>query len=259
MSSTSCITKGLLTNANLKPGSDVIVVRRASTEALSVGAVPTLNDVYIIATGSGLGVQAGTVTAITSTSQVDGATACTLTSSTAALGLCRQNGTAAPIRKYIVHIYFVAPCSVGSGTSGVCTSSDDTIPTLKRLELVASGGTRKFEIVPLVEGIEYIKVEYGLDTTPSTASVTGLPGDGIVDSYTELPASAADWTNVISTKIFILARNTEATTSYSDTKTYALGSLSPVLMTSAANDTFKRHAYSTNTRIVNPAGRREIP
>ncbi len=259
VSSTSCITKGLLTNANLKPGSDVIVVRRASTEALAVGAVPTLNDVYIIATGSGLGVQAGTVTAITSTSQVDGATACTTTSSTAALGLCRQNGTAAPIRKYIVHIYFVAPCSVGSGTSGVCTSSDDTIPTLKRLELVASGGTRKFEIVPLVEGIEYIKVEYGLDTTPSTASVTGLPGDGIVDSYTELPASAADWTNVISTKIFILARNTEATTSYSDTKTYALGSLSPVLMTSAANDTFKRHAYSTNTRIVNPAGRREIP
>ena len=259
VSATTCISKGLLTNANLKPGSDVIVVRRASTQALSVGAVPTLNDVYIIATGSGLGVQAGTATAITSTSQVDGATACTATSSTAALGLCRQNGTAAPIRKYMVHIYFVAPCSAGSGTGGVCTSSDDTIPTLKRLELVASGGTRKFDIVPLVEGIEFIKAEYGLDNSPATTSVTGLIGDGIVDSYAAPPASVADWSNVITAQIFILARNTEATTGYSDTKTYALGSLSPVLMTSAANDTYKRHAYSTNVRLVNPAGRREIP
>ena len=95
--------------------------------------------------------------------------------------------------------------------------------------------------------------------SPATTSVTGLIGDGIVDSYAAPPVSVADWSNVITAKIFILARNTEATTGYSDTKTYALGSLSPVLMTSAANDTYKRHAYSTNVRLVNPAGRREIP
>ena len=259
VSATSCISKGLLTNANLKPGSDIVVIRRASTQVLPIGGVPTLNDAYIIATGLGLGVQAGTATAITATSQVDGTTACTATSTTAPLGLCRQNATSAPIRKYIVHIYFVAPCSTGSGTNGVCASGDDTIPTLKRLELVASGGTRKFEIVPLVEGVDFLKVEYGLDTSPATASITGLIGDGIVDSYTNAPTSVADWTNVIGAKLFVLARNTEATTGYSDTKTYALGSISAVLMTSAANDTYKRHAYSTTVRLVNPAGRREIP
>ena len=259
VSSTTCISKGLLTNANLKPGSDVVVVRRASTQSVTVGAVPNLNDVYIIATGLGLGVQAGTTSAITSTSHVDGTTACTATSTSAPLGLCRQNGTAAPIRKYVVQIYFVAPCSSGSGTNGVCTTGDDTIPTLKRLDLTAVGGTRKFEIVPLVEGIEYLKAEFGLDTVPSTASVTGLIGDGIVDTYSAAPATVADWTNVIAAKVFVLARNTDPTTGYADIKTYALGSISPVLMTTATNDTYKRHAYSTTIRLVNPAGRREIP
>jgi type IV pilus assembly protein PilW len=260
LSSTSCISKNLLTNDNLKPGSDIIVVRRASTQALPIGTVPILGDAYIISTGRSVDVQPGTTTAITAASQVDGTTACVTGSAVATAGLCRQNGSAPPIRKYIVHIYFVAPCSTGSGTNGMCTSGDDTIPTLKRLELVAAGGTRKFEIVPLVEGIDYLKAEYGVDSSPSAVSIsTGLIGDGIVDAYTALPATAAEWSTVIAAKIFVLARNTETTNAYSDSKTYALGSISPVLMTSAANDAYKRHAYSTNVRLVNPSGRREIP
>src|SRR5678809_1005243 len=70
----------------------------------------------------------------------------------------------APIRKYHVHIYFVAPCSVPTGGGTVCTgSSDDNgrpIPTLKRIEL-ASNGT--MNVISLVEGIENLQVDYGID------------------------------------------------------------------------------------------------
>ena len=131
-------------------------------------------------------VQAGTATAITVSSQVDGATSCA-----GAVAFCLQNGRTSPIRKYVVHVYFVAPCSVGSGANGVCASGDDSIPTLKRLELVAEGGARLLKIVPLVEGIEYLKAEYGVDNFPAGASITGLSGDGMADTYTASPATAA--------------------------------------------------------------------
>jgi type IV pilus assembly protein PilW len=54
--------------------------------------------------------------------------------------------TISPIRKYHVHIYFVAPCSIPNGGGSTCTGSADDggapIPTLKRLELTLnSSGT----------------------------------------------------------------------------------------------------------------------
>src|SRR5690606_31968447 len=45
VSSTSCDDKGLLTAANLAPGSDVLVIRRAETGVFT--GTPTANDVYI--------------------------------------------------------------------------------------------------------------------------------------------------------------------------------------------------------------------
>ena len=176
--------------------------------------------------------------------------------------------TPAPIRKLHVHVYFVAPCSVGSGPanvgapstvsiSGICTSSDDTIPTLKRLELVSQGGNTTMRIVPLVEGIEYLKIEYGVDNSPPDPSVdTGLSGDATVDgAYVDTP-SLANWPGVIAAKVYVLARNTEPTAAFTDTKTYELGPLTSV---PAANDKFRRHVYTAAVRLMNISGRRERP
>lgn len=244
ISSTSCGT--LLSSANLKPGSDVLVVRRALTNVLSVGSVAASNEVYIQANGTTGEVQFGNGAALVAGKKANGSAAT----------LFLKNGTtAAPIRKYVVHVYFVALCSVGSGTNGVCQSTDDAIPTLKRLELVAGATGAKMSIVPLVEGIEYLKVEYGVDNSPAVNAVTGLVGDGTVDSYTATPATPSDWSTVITAKVFVLARNNEATTGYTDVKSYTLGSAS----VPASNDPFKRHAYAVTVRGNNPADRREIP
>jgi type IV pilus assembly protein PilW len=249
ITASTCDDKGLLTNANLQPGSDVLVIRRAHTTNLNLPAVPpsltapaptiTLNqDLYIQSTGV--------------TSMVDVGTGAALDP-----GLKDKVGNPAPLHKYMVHVYFVAPCSVGTGANDVCQNGDDAIPTLKRLELVSEGGTRKMKIVPLVEGIEYLKIEYGVDNLPGLVStVTKLIGDGNVDSYTTTPA---DWTTVIAAKVYLLARNPEFTTGYVDTKSYVLGATTVAPADYAGKVNFKRHTYTTATRLTNAAGRREIP
>jgi len=160
----------------------------------------------------------------------------------------KNTTTPAPIRKLHVHVYFVAPCSVGSGPAGVCAPGDDSIPTLKRLELVAAAGATTMRLSPLVEGIEYLRVEYGVDSQPAIVNVaTGLTGDSTIDLHTATPA---DWSQVIGAKVYVLARNTEPTTHHNDDKTYTLGAT----VVPATNDRFKRHVYAGAVRAMNPSG-----
>jgi len=254
----SAACSAILTAANLKAGSDVLVIRRADTNALAAADVATSNVFYIQASSSSAEIQVGNGAAI-GTNKANGS----------ASTLLLTNGAipapAAPIRKLHVHVYFVAPCSIGTdtvgGVAGVCRAGDDSIPTLKRLELTASGS---FTIVPLVEGIEYFKIEYGVDTLPTTVNLaTGSIGDATVDSYTEAPA---DWTTVIAAKLYLLARNTEPTTGFADSKTYKLGSAAaadnitvPMPIATSANARYKRHVFAMAVHLMNPAGRREIP
>jgi type IV pilus assembly protein PilW len=84
-----------------------------------------------------------------------------------------------------------------------------------------------------------------------------------VDRY-EVAPSGAEWEGIISAKIYLLARNTEPTTGFTDDKTYNLGSAAAsdnitVPAATGANARFKRHVYAAAVYMVNPAGRREIP
>ena len=247
LTASTCDDKNLLTAANLKPGSDVLVIRRATTINLAATDVAVLGEVYM---------QAGTVQAEVRFG--NGAALGTSNATNNGSGgpstlLLKDGTTPAPIRKLNVHVYFVAPCSVGSGANGICQTGDDSIPTLKRLELLAEAGTTKMKLVPLVEGIEFLKLEYGVDTLPNVVSaVTGVIGDATVDAYTATPA---DWTTVIAAKVFVLSRNTDTTPGFLDDKSYALGTVA----VPAFNDRTKRHVYSTQVHLMNPAGRREIP
>jgi type IV pilus assembly protein PilW len=179
----------------------------------------------------------------------------------AVLGTCKfpntpGNTTPADTRQYHVHVYFVAPCSIGSGANGICLNTDPRQPTLKQLSLSTDGAIPTMVITPLVEGIEYFQVEYGLDTVPTAINpVTGQAGDGVPDNaYTGAP-TAAQWGNVVSVRIYLLARSPRSTDDYTDTKQYQLAGTAY----GAFNDNFKRHAYNTEVRPVNVAGRREIP
>ena len=276
ISGTTCDDKGLLTNANLRAGSDVLVIRRADTNRLlrqgetgapAGGDVAVAQEVYMETTATLVQVLKGNGAAIGTDNKVDG---------TASTWFLNDTTTHAPIRKLHVYVYFVAPCSVGSGSAtvnnvtinGICTGTppEDTIPTLKRLELIASrgaannlfpAGNTTMRLVPLVEGIEYLKIEYGVDNSPTDVSTdTGVTGDATVDgAYVATPASMDDWTRVVGAKIYVLARNTEPTAAFTDNKTYDLG-LADV---PAAGDKFRRHVYTAAVRLMNISGRRERP
>lgn len=218
--------------ANFVSGTDVLVIRRVSTAATAPGSLnaslvylqsntssDTANPIVALGTGTfNLTVRNGTGTPIT-----------------------------APIRQYFVHIYFVSPCSVPTGSGGtVCQSTDDggtPIPTLKRLEL--SGST--FNVVPLVEGVRNFQVDYGIDTDNQ-----GTPnGDWVT-----VPATVAAWQNVMGLRISILAQNTQPSSGFTDTKTYSLGKAGTV---GPFPDAYRKHVYTAIIRLNNPAGRRETP
>lgn len=268
LASTSCATYGL-TAANLQPGSDVLVIRRADTSSLRYpadGVLPAVTTaentttaaVYMQTNPKNVNVFFGT-----------GAAANTLTTMT------QKNGTAELTRRYRVHIYFVAPCSMPAGTA--CSASDDggsPVPTLKRLELTVSGGARTFEVVPIAEGIQAFKVELGIDNSPSTANAsTTRIGDGAPDLYlpnsTTSAITVTDLANTVSTKLWLVARSPQSTPGHIDTKTYAVATPTAVLGGGTIagsgltygpyNDGYKRHAFFTEVRVVNLSSRRENP
>ena len=206
---------------SLKPGSDIFVIRRASTSTPIVQGV-ALSGVHYIQASLCEYDSAQYIVDTTPANFTLRIKGCTATSTT----------PYADLRNMLVHVYFVSPDN----------NAGDGIPTLKRRELDPT--THVFVTTPLVEGIEYMQVEYGLDTN----------SDGTADSYEETPA-ATDWPNVVALKVNLLARNTEATKGYTDTKTYSLGLAGTV----APNDDYKRHSYNQFVRLTNPAGRREMP
>jgi len=270
ISGTNTCETDVLTSANLQPGSDILIIRRADTAEFTgtPGTSPNdidylPDDVYVQANSRTIDFMFGSASADVPTTSADNNTTATISRYPAS---DTSAGTAVT-RKYHVHVYFVAPCSAGSNTvdtdiTGVCQSGDDAVPTLKRLELAGVGGvggTTKMKIVPLVEGITYFKVEYGIDTTPSaTSGITGMSGDGIPDTYVTTP-TVAQWPLVVSSRIYILARAHKGTSGYTDAKTYTLTGSGITAETKTPGGSFKHHVFSTEVRPLNLAGRREIP
>lgn len=226
-----------LNAANHLDGTDVLVVRRV--EPATVTGVLTIGQVYLQSGLTASGLEFSHVLAVAAATAVD----------TTVFNLKKKDGTAtALLRKYLVHIYFVSPCSVpANGSTCSSANTDDgglSIPTLKRMELSVAAGNPKFATTPLVEGIEKLQVDYGFDTT----------GDGAPDAYAKDAAAVADWANVMAVRLHLLARNNERSAGHQDTKTYDLGLEGT---TTATNDGFKRRVFSQLIRVVNPSSRRD--
>ena len=232
---------GCLADANHVAGTDILVIRRVEPVAMTLANASSgsAGQVYLQSgmTSSGfefekkMGTGANTSTAFT---------------------LFTKDGTtSAALRKYLVHIYFVSPCSVLATSATTCTSAADggkPIPTLKMLELSASGTATTMSIIPLVEGIENMQIDYGIDTD----------GDGVPDgAFVASPAAVAAWSNVMALRVHLLARSIEATAGYVDAKTYALGVYSDGnAQTLTPSGAYKRRLFSQLIRLVNPSSRR---
>lgn len=211
--------------ANRKEGTDVLVVRHAAT--CTPGTVDCANGV--------LAIQASLCSSDTASwvMEPSGSTALTLRRPDSANRPCTHPSyvtTTAPKRRVMSNIYYIREYAKHPG---------DNIPTLMVAEPDGSDAR------PLVEGIEYFQVEYGIDN---------VDNDGTPDSYVhDTTAMTLDtWTKVVAVKVYLIARNLEPTPGYTDTKIYTLpgGNVGPF------NDDYKRHAYQITVRLTNVSGRR---
>lgn len=245
-----CLPSAASAAADRKVGTAVLVVRRVVTDAIA--AASALNTVTYL-----------------QSSQCESDTPSTpfilSASGSTSFTLLKKNclsADPATIRRYLTRIYFVSSCNNYGAGQDRCDATADSgapIPTLKMVEFIDGQQT----LVPLVEGIEDLQFDFGLDNAGA---------DGSPDAYSTDPA-AADWRNVVVVRVNLLARNTEPTAGYADTKTYTLGGAGTVDpcatnpfsgAASTESETtscrrYLRHVYSEMTRVENISGRREQP
>ena len=172
---------------------------------------------------------------------------------------------AVPLRKVVQRLYFVSTCNVCTGAGA------DTTPTLKMAEYVNGAMTTATTSTPLVEGIENLQFDYGID----------IDGNGSPDCYVSNPttqlaidavrdaacpqtdpaygwtAATTNWANVMAVRIHVLARSIEASAGWTDKRTYDMGLAEPTLTIKSADKPYKRHVYSTVARLYNASGQRE--
>lgn len=238
----SCLT-------DVKAGTDILVVRRAS------GCVAGVGDCAAVASGD-MAFQASSCDGAAELGSGTVTNHFKLSSTTSTLTLTKRNCTTrADIRRYLVRIYYIAAND----------KAGDGIPTLKRAEL--TGGA--FTPVSLVQGIENMQLEYGLDTN----------GDGAADVYTPAPdlylscgpgttpTCVQQWQSAVTAKVTLLSRNLEPTAGYSDGKTYVVGrnadgtsnASGTDKTVTAPGDAYKRSVFQAVVRFQSPSGRSFAP
>lgn len=209
---------------NYQSGTDILVIRRADTTVASGTLtatswyIQTMPDNFVF-------------------NQGNNSATFTLTK--------KDSATAADIRQYLVHIYYISSKN----------AQNQSIPTLYMLELgtppsssscISSGATAPcFYAVPIAEGIENLQLEYGIDNDQD-----GSP-DTYVVSSPSTPMTTTQWAHTVTVKLGVLARNTDISPGNSDTKIYQLGSVT----IPAANDQYKRHAFTSVVRVMNTSMR----
>ena len=115
------------------------------------------------------------------------------------------------------------------------TSTGDGIPSLCAIQ-----GNSTLSVECLVEGIEHMRIEYGIDNS----------GDGVAEYY-QTTANG----NAIIAKIYLLVREVEKDLSYRDVdtsnnlKTYQLGSA--VITPSSSDINYRRAVFSTTVVLQN--------
>lgn len=157
------------------------------------------------------------------------------------------DGTKAPIRRLVVRIYYVATDH----------RTDDGVPTLMLAELTpGTGGVLSWEVQPMVEGIENLQLEFGVDNNANRTPDLYTP-DPVTATNCGAACAATRWSGVVAAKVHLLARNTKASPGFTDTKSYSLGldAAQDDNVVAAANDQFKRHVFQSTVAIPNTAGR----
>jgi type IV pilus assembly protein PilW len=138
----------------------------------------------------------------------------------------------AQVWEYQNHIYYITEETQGT----------NTVPVLMQGQL-----TNTLSFAPIIDGIEMIRFEYGIDTQIDPA----VAGYGIVDAY--VPANNMTdtlWDNassrIISVKVYVLARAIREDNKYENKNTYKLGGFDYVV-----DDNYRRLLFTSTVTLYN--------
>jgi type IV pilus assembly protein PilW len=227
--------------SDVRAGTDIVVLRHTSTCVAGVGNCDPVS-------AGGAFFQASLCNNASELNSEDTSNFYALGTSTGTLLRHKRNCTSiADIRRFETHIYFVA----NNDNSG------DAIPTLKRAELATVAGSLVLSIVPLVEGIENLQLEYGVDQVVDGRADVFTASPGTLGGCSDAACAVDNWRKVVAVKLNLLARNIEPTSSHTDSKSYVLGfkANGSANEIAAANDHYKRHVFQAVVGLPNPAGR----
>lgn len=231
--------------SDVKAGTDIVVVRRAN------GCVNGAVGCTAIASGD-FAFQASSCSSTSELAHGSALSYFALSNDLSALIKTKKDcTTVADIRRYLIRIYYIA-------------SNDkpgDGIPTLKRAEF--TGGA--WSVVSLVQGIENMQIEHGLDSNTDGSADVYTPSPDAYLSCSNLtnPSCVQQWAAVVTAKITLLSRNLEPSSGHSDAKIYTLGNFADGPSGASGtektagpfNDAFKRNLYQQLIRFQNVSGR----
>ena len=118
-------------------------------------------------------------------------------------------------------------------------AAGDGIPALCRKTLTTSAATLALDSSEcLVEGIENLQIEFGLDNS--------VPIDFVPDYYEKAP-TAAELERAVTARIYLLARSLAPMPGYSNDKSYNLGAIT----IAALDDGYYRRVLQTTVMLRN--------
>lgn len=192
-------------NADYVKGSDVLVARYADPDGMDPAAASTISSkpkqVYLV---SAIGQQAAFFLGGDAVPQTPAATA-----------IGRY------VYPYHLDMYYLRPCSdpAGGTSASHCDASDDNgapIPTLVRMSL-ASDGTLVSNA--LVEGVEQLQFQYGVNGTDPSVIVPAAYKDA-------KDMTADEWRRVITVRLGMVAVSNQRDIAIPHTGTFAVGNCS---------------------------------
>ncbi len=226
---------------NVRAGTDVIVIQRASAldTNLTGNMTVTNANIQILATAAvSSGISADDILILSDCTSADifRATSASTGSGTMTIAHANTNNsdnnlsklydTRAQLMKLVSRAYYI-----GTGTSGE--------PSLMRKELTNAAATPPIVAQELVEGVEDMRILYGLDTDTTK--------DYVPNQYLRADSvPTTNWGKVVSIRLALLLR-TPTNIQGTDTQTYNLtgATVGPF------NDNRRRHVFSSTIKVRN--------
>ena len=149
----------------------------------------------------------------------------------------RSNSLPVMVFPYFVHLYYIRSWS---------SITTDGIPTLVRAELTDYGTAPKIVANPLMEGVENMSFQYGIDSSE--------PADNQIDYYTPAPTTLTEWARVRTVKVYLLVRGINKAQISIPDRAYDMGDSVPVVPAPEDRD-YRHHWFTTVIRLDNTLNR----